>query len=170
MTDDILSRLAAVERRLDELQAAPVAPSASADEDPLWVLNGIKGRLADIGPDAAAGAIFYAGSVRLPMGPVEWQIGAATDDLLADDWSRHAASLAALGNPVRLELLHAMLNGASSVADLAEIEGLGSTGQLYHHITQLTAHGWLTSAGRGKYAVPAERVVPLLVILTAVRR
>jgi hypothetical protein len=68
---------------------------------------------------------------------------------------------------VRLRLLRRVLGGARSTAELADDKELGTTGQLYHHLRQLAATGWLRSTGRGRYAVPGERVVPLLVILTA---
>ncbi|MEB4613587.1 ArsR/SmtB family transcription factor, partial [Leucobacter sp. M11] len=101
-------------------------------------------------------------------GPVQWQYGVPTEQLLESDWSEHAQALAALASPVRLTILHAFLAGATSAAELSAAEGLGTTGQLYHHLNQLVAQGWLRVAGRGQYAVPPERIVPLLAILAAV--
>jgi hypothetical protein len=40
---------------------------------------------------------------------------------------------------------------------------VGTTGQIYHHLRQLTGAGWLHTTGRGRYEVPPGRVVPLLV-------
>jgi DNA-binding HxlR family transcriptional regulator len=93
-----------------------------------------------------------------------------TDDLLARDWSDLSGNIAAIGHPVRLLLLHRVLSGAGSVAELQEREPGGTTGQLYHHLRQLVAAGWLRVAARGRYSVPPERVVPLLVILAAAQR
>ncbi|WP_051715621.1 hypothetical protein [Streptomyces bikiniensis] len=45
----------------------------------------------------------------------------------------------------------------------------GTTGQIYHHLRQLTGAGRLHTSGRGRYEVPAARVVPLLMALTAAR-
>jgi hypothetical protein len=45
-----------------------------------------------------------------------------------------------------------------------------TTGQLYHHLRQLVAAGWLRTSLRGRYAVPADRIVPLLALLAAARR
>ena len=100
----------------------------------------------------------------------EWQEGATTASLLTSDWSEHAATLDALAHPVRLQLLQLVLNGTDRTAELGEAEGLGTSGQLHHHLRQLVAAGWLRSAGRGRYEIPAPRVVPLLVVLTAVAR
>jgi hypothetical protein len=66
---------------------------------------------------------------------------------------------------VRLRLLLAVLRGTTSPAELAEVPGTGTSGQIYHHIRALTAAGWLRSSGRGQVQVPAERVVPLLAAL-----
>ena len=63
-----------------------------------------------------------------------------------------------------LQLL-AVLRGATGPAELAEEPGIGTSGQIYHHIRTLTAAGWLRASGRGQVQVPAERVVPLLVAL-----
>ena len=76
----------------------------------------------------------------------------------------------ALGHPVRLLLLRQVLSGAGTVAELQERVELGTSGQLYHHLRQLVGARWLQVAARGRYAVPPERVVPLLVVLAAARR
>ncbi|WP_314104472.1 winged helix-turn-helix domain-containing protein [uncultured Frigoribacterium sp.] len=138
--------------------------AASASGDVFWALDGVKQRLDP------PGGIVFAGSVAVPAGPVDWQITLATDGLLAADWAQAAPSLAALGNATRLGLLQAVVGGADTVAQISAEGGLGSTGQLYHHLGQLVATGWLVAAGRGRYAVPPERVVPLLVVLGAAGR
>jgi hypothetical protein len=40
-------------------------------------------------------------------------------------------------------------------------------GQLHHHLRALVAAGWLTSTGRGRWSIPAPRVIPLLVVVAA---
>lgn len=146
-----------------------IARAGEAAHEPLgpdvfWALNGLKSRLP------APGGVLYTGAVTIPAGPVEWQVGFATDHLLGLDWSAFATSLGALGHSVRLSLLHAIINGASGVAELSAGEGMGTTGQLYHHLGQLVSAGWLLAEGRGHYSIPVERVVPLLVILAASKR
>jgi hypothetical protein len=71
---------------------------------------------------------------------------------------------------VRLLLVREVLHGATTAAQLAEHPGLGTSGQLYHHLRQLVSAGWLRSSARGRYQVPADRVVPLLAVLAATRR
>lgn len=161
-------RLAALETQVaaltERLTAAPPAPQVSPDT--FWALDGLKQRL----PSDAPGAVLYTGTVRVADQHYDWQYGRTVDDLLAADWTALASTLSALAHPVRLRLLREVLGGRQSTSELAEIEELGTTGQLHHHLRQITAAGWLRSAGRGRYAVPAERVVPLLAILTAAGR
>ena len=96
-----------------------------------------------------------------------WQWGADAESLRESDWSSAAGVLDALAHPVRLRLLQRVLNGTASTADLALDDALGTTGQLHHHLRALVAAGWLQSVGRGTWAVPAPRVVPLLVVVSA---
>lgn len=98
--------------------------------------------------------------------------GAASGERSAEldrPWAPLSDRLQALGHPVRLELLRAMLAGSSSTADLVLVLGAGSTGQLYHHLTQLTAAGWVRTAGRGRVEVPDDRREALLAVIGAVR-
>ena len=60
-----------------------------------------------------------------------------------------------------------VLTGTRSSTELRAAAELGTTGQLYHHLRQLIASGWLTQTTRGQYAVPGHRVIPLLAILVA---
>lgn len=160
--DELRDLIADLAERVARLEGDPGAPPVRGDA--FWALNGLKERVD------APGGILFAGGVTVAAGPVDWQITLTTDDLMERDWAPNAASLAALGHPVRLSLLHALLGGATTVAELGAGEGVGTTGQLYHHLGQLVAAGWLLSAGRGVYSIPPERIVPLLVIIGASRR
>ncbi|WP_298746403.1 helix-turn-helix transcriptional regulator [uncultured Serinicoccus sp.] len=137
-----------------------------ADLDPavFWALLGLEARAAD------PGAVMVVGSVTTPSGQTaRWQLGAGTDDLLADEWDGVAERLAALGHPVRLRLLRHVLHGRSTARELTEVEGIGTRGQVYHHLRQLTAAGWLRNRG-SHYEVPVESVVPLLTTVLGGRR
>ncbi|GGT54503.1 ArsR/SmtB family transcription factor [Streptomyces purpureus] len=162
---ELEERLAELERRIAALeQARSAAPEVG--EGDFWALEGLKAQLAEVG--AADGGVLFTGAVRLPTGErYDWQYGALTEGLLAGDWSEVTDSLAALGHPVRLRLLREILGGLRTAAELAELAEIGTTGQIYHHLRQLTAAGWLHTTGRGRYEVPGTRVVPLLVVLTA---
>lgn len=169
--EDVARRLDAVERRLAVLEgrasggpaAAPTAPDDGDAGQAFWVLDGLRARLT-----AADGAVVLAGIVPLPTGEeYVWQYGRATEDLLAASWLELSKAIAALGHPVRLRLLQLILTGTRSAGDLQSVEGLGTSGQLYHHLRQLIAAGWLVQTARGHYTVPGDRVIPVLVLLTA---
>ncbi|WP_328688546.1 helix-turn-helix domain-containing protein [Streptomyces caniferus] len=166
---DLEQRVAELERRLAALEQAAARPAASPEREPddeLWALRGLKEQWAELGADN--GGVLFTGAVRTPTGlRYEWQYGLATDTLLDDDWADTAESFAALGQPMRLRLLREILGGRCTAAELTELDGTGTTGQIYHHLRQLTAAGWLQTAARGRYEIPAARVVPLLVMLTA---
>jgi hypothetical protein len=164
-------RVSELERQLTELTAR-FAPSAGSDrpisrQDARWALDGLRERVGDDG----AGAVLYTGTVNLPTGEhYEWQYGIEVGDLLKADWAEWASTLTALGHPVRLLLLRRVLAGARSAAELGSDESLGTTGQLYHHLRLLVSAGWLHSSARGQYAVPGDRVVPLLAVLSGAKR
>lgn len=176
-TDRTERRLAALEARLARLEAAaPAARTqthagatrrAGADgtpastDDRFWALERV---LRDA---PATGAVLYTGVARLPAGELRWQMGRGVDDLLRQDWSALAGTLAALGHPLRLQLLRAVLAGTTSTQGLQALPEMATTGQLYHHLKDLESAGWLRSVRRGEYGVPAERVIPLLAILSA---
>ncbi|QHC57302.1 winged helix-turn-helix domain-containing protein [Rathayibacter sp. VKM Ac-2760] len=165
---DLAAELDELRARLERLEGATVV-AASPDavtpthDDPFWALTALKERLP------APGGVVFAGAVATPAGPVEWQYGLSTDAFFERDWgsSPGPAALAALGSPVRLRFLQSVAGGVETVAQLAESEGAGTTGQIYHHVNQLVAAGWLEARGRGRYGIPPARLVPLLAILLA---
>ncbi|MFE6039675.1 ArsR/SmtB family transcription factor [Streptomyces sp. NPDC056452] len=173
---ELEERVAELERRLAALeQAADSGGTPSLGDGDFWALAGLKDQLGRLGDAAADGGVLFTGAVRLPAGErYEWQFGALTAGLLGSDedrpdWAEAAEPLAALGHPVRLRLLREILGGRRTAAELAELDETGTTGQIYHHLRLLTGAGWLHTTGRGRYEVPAARVVPLLVVLTAAR-
>lgn len=179
MTGDGVSedRLAALEARVgvledqlgvlrdDDRSRAP-SDRSILDAERSWALAGLKQRLPH-------GGVLVTGSIGLPHDDqvaAEWQQASGREALLDADWSELAAPLAALGHPVRLELLRAVLTGTTTTTGLSELEAMGTRGQLHHHLRELTAAGWLRSAGRGFYEVPATRVVPLLATILGAQR
>lgn len=181
---ELEERVSELERRLEALVGdRPDVPRPTGAD--FWALEELKQQLSGAG--IADGGVLYAGAVRLPTGErYEWQYSALTEELLeaggTDEegspdgtgeagagWSDAADTFAALGHPVRLRLLREILGGRRTAAELAALDETGTTGQIYHHLRQLTGAGWLHTTGRGRYEVPGARVVPLLVVLTAAR-
>lgn len=168
---EVSDRLAALEERVAALEqhrpaGAEVRPGGEHPDRPVWIVDGI--RQQQERGDLRGGAVYLAGSLTLPGGGgVEWQQGAHADDLFGADWDPAVQQLAALAHPVRLTILHHLLSGHETTAELTELESIGTTGQLHHHLRPLLAAGWVVQQGRGRYAVPAARVVPLLATLEA---
>jgi DNA-binding transcriptional ArsR family regulator len=159
---DDSERLVDLERRVAALERQP--PSI-AEDDALWAINA----LAASGEEHST--VLLAGSVTLPDGrPARWQEARELPDLLDVEVDEVADILGALGNPVRLRLLLRILDEPQTVQELTGVEGVGTSGQVYHHLRQLTATGWARSQGGGRYEVPVARVVPLLGALLSAGR
>lgn len=133
--EDLAARVAALETAEPAAEDEQSATAVIAGKDIFWALNGLKERSSD------NGEVMIVGDFSIAEGPVEWQESRDPTALLETNWGDHAASFAALGNPVRLELLRHILNGTHRTADLAALDELGTTGQLHHHLRQLVATG-----------------------------
>ena len=143
------------------VKSRDASPAGASAENVFWALEGLEAQAPD-------GAVLYTGSVQTPVGGlVRWQYARTGPDLFAKDWAEHAARLAALGNPVRLRILHSVIHGVTSAAGLMEEVDAGTSGQIYHHLKELTSAGWLASPKRGVFEVPVSRIVPLLTVLLA---
>ncbi len=146
------------------MRRVPDDTGAVPDPEVFWALDGLRSRVGH------HSAVLFTGAVTLPDAQTyQWQQGADAEALLDAEWDSAADPLSALGHPVRLAVLRQVLAGRRTTAEIGALDQIGTTGQLYHHLRQLTAAGWLRSSGRGRYEVPAPRVVPLLVILAASR-
>lgn len=174
--DELRERLSELSERVAALEASlsePTRPESTHQSlntrSHLWALETLRA-LRPEHPVTESGVLLLSGSVTLPTGtPVEWQESAGTVEMFDVEWNERAEAFAALGHPVRLELLRQVLRGVTSTADLAMVGSLGTTGQLHHHLRELRATGWLKQSGRGSYEVPVARVIPLLVCLMAVQ-
>lgn len=171
-SEELAERVAELDGRVAALEQRLAGSSSAGAEDfveQFWALNRL--REEAVRHELPGGAAMLVGSVEIPGGGrAEWQEGISAGQLFEEDWTELADVLAALGNPVRLRLMRALLDGHTTVAQLVELDGVGTTGQIYHHLRQLTAAGWLRGVGRGQYEVPVARIVPLLVTLLAARR
>lgn len=164
MSDD--ARLAALEERVTALESGHGrAPLPAEEEDTFWALNALRARTTE------PGAVMMVGSVQTPKGQeARWQMGAGADELFSSDFAGRAEALSALAHPVRLRIIQRLMADADTVQDLVQTGEFGTSGQIYHHLRQLTSNGWLRTSGGGRYEVPAGRVVPLLTILLGVDR
>jgi DNA-binding transcriptional ArsR family regulator len=158
---ELAARIERLEQRLEGEATPDEAVVAPDGPERFWLLDQLRRRSGGSG-------LAYAGLAELKSGPVAWQMGHDPGALLERDWVDLSPRIAALGHPVRLRILQLVLRGtATTAAELARTEGLGTTGQVYHHLRQLSAAGWLRTGSRGVHEVPVERVIPLLIILAA---
>lgn len=142
---------------------APRAARAPSAGDELWALDGLTARLPE-----GTGGVLLTGTVHLADGGrAVWQQGHPVAAVLDADVEVVARRLQALASEVRLRLLREVLAGRGGSGDLAADPQFGTSGQVQHHLRLLVAAGWLRSTARGRYAVPDERVVPLLVAMAA---
>jgi hypothetical protein len=185
MNGELGSRLAALEERVSLLEQRHYRPARVAAEpgaaassgNGFWALEVLQGRSGPPFEDGGvSGSVLFAGTATTPatgaraeagQGTVVWQEEHPVPALLAGGWSDAAGALAALGHPVRLELIRRLLAGAHTTHELAEIPDLGTSGQLYHHLRELQAAGLVVQRRRNDYAVPADRIIPCLVLVAA---
>jgi hypothetical protein len=151
-------------------ERAPPRPSVPAaivtPQRKFWAIDGVLRGTEAKGSES--GGVVFAGQVVLPNEETyAWQIESDTPALLTSDWSVAHTPLAALAHPIRLQVLKALIEGKRDTQSLASLPNMGTTGQLYHHLKELEAAGWIRQPRRGEYIVLAERVIPLLAILSA---
>lgn len=159
----VAERLNAIEEMLASLLERSAGGQSGLDAP--WLLSGVDAEI-----DEAAGGVAYGGRARLPDGrEAVWQMAHPSSELLGMEWADLEDALRALGHRHRLELLQQLLLRPQTALQLAESGRHGTTGQIYNHLRQLVGAGWLSTAVRGVYGVPTQRVIPLLVILAAAR-
>jgi len=118
---------------------------------------------------AHAGTLYYSGAYRGSRYDFRWQPQERkVDGLLAVDGEKAAKILAAIGHKQRLDIVKAVLQEPLTGPELVEKLGMGTTGQLYHHIKALAGADLLVQEERGgRYSVSGSRALPLLLLLAA---
>ncbi|QUH01189.1 helix-turn-helix transcriptional regulator [Saccharopolyspora erythraea] len=143
--DDLHARVLDLERRVAALEgverANAVEPSGSSVE--------------------------YRGQLAGPV-ELEWSIHVDPARVMELDDGPRTDVLAALGHPARAAVVRLLAGeGPQNAAALQAAAGLGSTGQLYHHLKSLTSCGLVEQDKRGSYRLRAQATIPALVLLTA---
>jgi len=172
--NDIFTTITSALEELRRLEAQLMSLSANLSLDqaaqlqgqdaPFWALNILRERTQD-----TMGSILFTGISALPPGQrIEWQREHNLTDLIKVDWQKFASALSAMGHPVRLSILQAMLQGKHTTTELQQLPDMGTSGQLYHHLRELQMAGWVRQAGRNHYVIQETHLIPLLTVLTAV--
>ena len=143
----------------DEPEPPVVQASSAGLDDSLWAQR----QLAELsGRPATQGAVMVAGDMATSAGQsATWQVALPTELIESADWTELAEPLSALGHPVRLAILQAVVLGTDTVKEIGALLGVRTSGQVYHHVNQLRSGGWLRSRSGGHHVVPPERLVPL---------
>lgn len=164
--------LTALEQRITRLEkqlsAKPAPRESSPPEDArrYWMLERLRAEMA--AERDTRGRVGYAGAVMVEgEREYRWQGEARVADLLEDEWGSYAASLGALGHPMRLALLRSMIAAPADLETLRKLPGMGTSGQIYHHLRALQSAGWVRLARRNAYQLVPDRVIALLVIVAA---
>lgn len=162
---ELVDRIEELERRVAALEN-----TRTEGAELEWAVSRLRQEFDEAGE--RNGGVLLAGALQLPTGErVDWQAQYATDAIVGDIWTIEAANcLAVLANPVRLRLLREIVYGRRTAADLAAIAELGTSAEIYQHLRQLAAVGWLQTAGLGRFEVPEGRLVPLLAALASAQR
>lgn len=171
---DLAHVVAELEQRVRALEDERATHTSGPAESVLdaarwWLLEHLAG---NTGPgftrDGVSGSVAYGGRVSAPgTGELVWQLEHGVPDVLDADLGAASAILGALSHPVRLEILRRLMLGAHTLGELQELAGTGTSGQIHHHLRELRAAGLIVQPRRSHYAIPAERVVPCLVIIAA---
>ena len=169
---ELRERLGAVEARVKRLeQTLPDTPDL---DDPGEVDHALLNRLSRRNTDeyrteGTKGAVTYAGAYRSPNGDFIWHSERPTPLLLRASADALSSTLAALAHSARLKIVqHLLEHGPSERAALQALIGTASSGQLYHHLNTLLGAGIIVLLKRGVYSIPAENLIKLLALLSAV--
>lgn len=113
--------------------------------------------------------VYYAGQYQangqiLRWEPKERQL----EQLFAVGTDKLSKILSALGSKPRLDIITNLLNESLTGTEIVEKLGLGTTGQLYHHLKALQGADLLTQDKNGRYALADHRKLPLILLLSAV--
>lgn len=117
----------------------------------------------------AAGSVYYAGHYQnenqlLREEPKTREL----EQLLHISTDKVSKILAALGSKPRLDIIITLLQEALTGAEIVERLRMGTTGQLYHHLKALQGAGLVMQDADGRYALPDQRKLPLLLLLSSI--
>lgn len=113
------------------------------------------------------GAINFSGQFQAVDGSISFSWTKHPEDLIDNSWESSFSRLAALAHPQRAMILKQLLKEPCTVSELCRLEVTSSTGTAYHHLNDLEASGWVQKGRGGIYEIPSERIIPLLVIVSA---
>lgn len=170
-TRDFGTELDQLKMQMDEIKRLiePITnqnTSRASDNDNLHIDN--RSFTSDYSFDEP-GSIFYSGQYHNQSIRYRWEPQERTvSQLLELDGDKVSKVLTALAHQQRLDILRSVLKQPLTGAELVELLNMGTTGQLYHHIKALLGANLLVQEERGgKYFIPSQRSLPLLLLLAS---
>jgi DNA gyrase subunit B len=114
-------------------------------------------------------SISYSGTITSLEGRGRWKPASKTfAEVLKPDSGSLANILSSLGHKQRIEMIKSLLQKPKNAAELVKELGMGTTGQLYHHMKPLLHAGIIEQKERGgSYSIAADKILPILLQLAA---
>lgn len=108
------------------------------------------------------GTLSYAGTIQLAGRPFRFQLHLPAQSLFEAAPDLLAQIFAALASPHRVIILRTLCERPCTAQQLQEVLGMGSAGQLYHHLKELLAAGLITQRERSSaYTIEPAKVIPV---------
>lgn len=113
------------------------------------------------------GTLRYAGSIQIGERPFRFQQTLTIASIFEAAPEVFAQIFAALASPHRIIILRTLCERACTAQQLQEVLGMGSSGQLYHHLKELMAAGLITQRERSSaYTIDPAKVIPICAALS----
>jgi DNA-binding transcriptional ArsR family regulator len=113
------------------------------------------------------GTLRYAGSIQIGERPFRFQQTLTIASIFEAEPEVFAQIFAALSSPHRVIILRTLCERACTAQQLQEVLGMGSSGQLYHHLKELMGAGLITQRERSSaYTIDPAKVVPICAALS----
>src|SRR5581483_5200279 len=115
---------------------------------------------------AIQGTLSYAGAIQLAGRPFRFQQRLPAQSLFEVAPDLLAQIFSALASPHRVIILRTLCERPCTAQQLQEVLGMGSAGQLYHHLKELLAAGLITQRERSSaYTIEPAKVIPVCAAL-----
>lgn len=119
---------------------------------------------AQTGP--VQGTLSYSGDIQLGERPLRFRQTLAVQSLFDAAPDLLAPIFAALASPHRVIILRTLCERPCTAQQLQELLGMGSAGQLYHHLKELLAVGLITQRERSSaYTIAPTKIIPVCAVM-----
>ncbi len=154
------TRLAALEERIAS------TPSVGASEALFQARAPVLTGDQELSPGTIQGTLNYAGSLQLAERPFRFQQRLPVQTIFQAPPELLATLFASLSSPHRVIIVRTLCERPCTAQQLQDILGMGSAGQLYHHLKELMAAGLIMQRERSSaYTIEPAKVIPICAAL-----